>query len=566
MASSFVFYKFKSQREPSRIAFDGTAISVFDLKKEIIAENRMGKGADFDFAIYHADTEEEYKNDRELIPRSTSVIARRLPPARGPGRGNALDYMASNEDSGAGSNAMAGRGAAPTPRGGVGGFNKDMYTKRFDGREDNPSEVQVPVAASGDEASAMAAMFAATSSQWQQTQEQMSHAQYIPRPGQGNRPPPPQHHGGGGPGGPGGRPNFRDMPRRDPPPGYICYRCGQKGHWIQDCPKNSDPAYDNRPRIKRTTGIPKSFLTEVAGPLPGADEDDGAPGGGVKGGVMVTAEGGFVVARPDSASWLAHRALTSNLSANDIQGMAPTDPDLTCPVCSKLLRDATLTPCCNTSFCDECVTNALLDNDMLCPECETRVKSLEKLKPDDERRERCKKYVEETLEASKEAMEQEKKERKAEEERLRAAEEKRKKAEEEAAAQMVAANGGAGLPSLAMLQQNGFRLSAMLQNPALPPPMRMQLQAQLQQCQVMVMQMQNLQLMQQRMAMLMANIAAARGPNLAAPGMPPTMVQPQGVPPAAPGAANGTGPTAGVKREREESVDGSPAAKKVEAA
>lgn len=401
--------------------------------------------------------------------------------------------------------------------------------------------------------------------------------------------------------------------------------------------------------------------------------------------------------------------------------MAPTDPDLTCPVCSKLLRDATLTPCCNTSFCDECVTNALLDNDMLCPECETRVKSLEKLKPDDERRERCKKYVEETLEASKEAMEQEKKERKAEEERLRAAEEKRKKAEEEAAAvkkeegadgetkeatpaaqqdevkkeeeelfperapevrllpsrrsifmnhadvrtlvlaqilnprqprpgedrppsadvkpsptataaagaggstsparaasgtpappppslpappaanaglppgmtpaqraammrqqqfqqqqlqqqmmllqqQMVAANGGAGLPSLAMLQQNGFRLSAMLQNPALPPPMRMQLQAQLQQCQVMVMQMQNLQLMQQRMAMLMANIAAARGPNLAAPGMPPTMVQPQGVPPAAPGAANGTGPTAGVKREREESVDGSPAAKKVEAA
>lgn len=58
MASSFVFYKFKSQREPSRVAFDGTAISVWDLKKEIIAENRMGKGADFDFAIYNADTEE----------------------------------------------------------------------------------------------------------------------------------------------------------------------------------------------------------------------------------------------------------------------------------------------------------------------------------------------------------------------------------------------------------------------------------------------------------------------------------------------------------------------------
>jgi len=53
-----VFYRFKSQREPSRIAFDGTGISVWDLKKEIIAENKMGKGADFDFAIYNADTEE----------------------------------------------------------------------------------------------------------------------------------------------------------------------------------------------------------------------------------------------------------------------------------------------------------------------------------------------------------------------------------------------------------------------------------------------------------------------------------------------------------------------------
>ena len=79
MASSFVFYKFKSQREPSRIAFDGTSITVFDLKKEIIAENKMGKGADFDFAIYHADTEEgrrasfETLHHRRLV-RSTPLF------------------------------------------------------------------------------------------------------------------------------------------------------------------------------------------------------------------------------------------------------------------------------------------------------------------------------------------------------------------------------------------------------------------------------------------------------------------------------------------------------------
>ncbi|BGP00908.1 Protein mpe1 [Rhodotorula toruloides] len=680
MSSSFVFYKFKSQREPSRIAFDGTAISVFDLKKEIIAENKMGKGADFDFAIYHADTEEEYTKDHELIPRSTSVIARRLPPSR-PGRGNALKYMAGTEESGVG--LQAGRGAAPEPRGGVGsGFSKDMFTKRFDGREDaRPSpaqdspQVQIPAAAPTDEASAMAAMFAATNSQWQQTQEQMSHATPVYRnPPPGNRP----HGQGPGRSGDGGnRPSFRDsgMAHKPPPPGYICYRCGQKGHWIQECPTNGDAAYDNRPRIKRTTGIPKSFLTEVQGPqVPTGEEGDGPATNGVKSGIMVTAEGGFVVARPDSASWLAHRALTANLSANDIQNLAPTDPDLTCPVCSKLLRDAMLTPCCSTSFCDECVTNALLDNDMLCPECETRVKSLEKLKPDEGRRERVTKYVDEMMQASKEAAEEERKKLEAEEEQRKSAEAKRK-AEEEAAAEKAAENGengeekeavkeedvkkeeeelfpakpeeilnprkprpgeeikptvpagspapvdsvksepaasaspprapsatpglpavpqippgalqaqqlrqqqqlraqqqqqmlamqqqqmmgvGAGgmggMPSPQMIQQQMFQLSAMLQNPGLPPPMRMQLQAQLQQCQMMLVQ------MQQRMAMGMQG----GRPGMMG-GMSPMMGGMQqgggGMTPA--GSAGG----AGQKRGREEDGgDASPAAKKTEVA
>ena len=74
------------------------------------------------------------------------------------------------------------------------------------------------------------------------------------------------------------------------------------GHWIQECPTNSDPAYDNRPRIKRTTGIHKSFLMEVNRPAPKAgdeEEEDEDAVNGVKAGVMITADGGFVVARPD---------------------------------------------------------------------------------------------------------------------------------------------------------------------------------------------------------------------------------------------------------------------------
>ncbi|KAM0746093.1 DWNN-domain-containing protein [Meredithblackwellia eburnea MCA 4105] len=379
--SSVVFYRFKSQKEPSRVAFEGTGISVWDLKKEIILENKMGKGNEFDFAIYNGDTEEEYTNDHFIIPRSTSVLARRLPPAR-PGRGNAQNYMVQ----------QGGGGVAQAPGGGQGGgggagqrWDKGSMSRRFDGRDEKmestptASTVQIPTTADSTEADAMAAMFAASSQQWKETQEGMAKYVSVHYTLFNNR----------------GR-DGEPIVHKPPPLGYICYRCGQKGHWIQDCPTNDDRSYDDRPKIKRTTGIPKSFLTTVDG-----------PGEAGSTGVMVTSEGGFVVAKPDNASWLAHRALSKNLSASDVQNLPPQDPDLTCPICSKLLRDATLTPCCSTSFCDECIRNALGDNDMLCPECESRVKNLSKLGVDEGRRERVNKYIEEIVNASREIKEEE---------------------------------------------------------------------------------------------------------------------------------------------------------------
>ena len=56
--TSEIFYKFKSQREESRITFDGTGISVFDLKKEIILAKDLGKANDFDLAIFDNVTEQ----------------------------------------------------------------------------------------------------------------------------------------------------------------------------------------------------------------------------------------------------------------------------------------------------------------------------------------------------------------------------------------------------------------------------------------------------------------------------------------------------------------------------
>ena len=56
MASS-VYYKFKSQRDESKVSFDGTGISVFYLKKEIILANSL-KSNDFDLLLLNPQTNE----------------------------------------------------------------------------------------------------------------------------------------------------------------------------------------------------------------------------------------------------------------------------------------------------------------------------------------------------------------------------------------------------------------------------------------------------------------------------------------------------------------------------
>jgi hypothetical protein len=89
-----------------------------------------------------------------------------------------------------------------------------------------------------------------------------------------------------------------------------------------------------------------------------------------------------------------------NLTAADVQDLEPSDPDLTCPLCSKLLRDAVKTPCCSTSFCESCIKSSLADNDNVCPECESVVKNASLLVVDEDRRQRVKEYIDEVVKAS----------------------------------------------------------------------------------------------------------------------------------------------------------------------
>ncbi|KAH9967203.1 DWNN domain-containing protein [Russula dissimulans] len=373
MASS-VFYKFKSQREESKVSFDGTGISVFELKKEIILANSLSKASDFDLVVLDGSSGEELKDDSYVIPRSSSVVVKRVPSAR-PGKGRAAMYI-----------GTPGTSATPEPNsnghaGSTSWQSKGSMSRRFD-RETSSRLSTAPLPNLGtkeDEAAAMAAMFQAQTANWEETQEKMSHQTRIyTQRGTGlNR--------GGKSFVPHHQQNDRPLPAS-----YVCYRCGQKGHWIQDCPTNSDREFDNKPRIKRTTGIPRSFLKAV----------DNPSGARVGQGVMVTPEGGYVVAQPDSASWQRQTVKSKALSEAEVRERPSKDPSIVCPIDNRILRDAVKTPCCGTAYCEDCIQTHLLEKDFICPYCGSKVASLDKLAIDRPMRRKVADYITKEIEAS----------------------------------------------------------------------------------------------------------------------------------------------------------------------
>ncbi|TFK39808.1 DWNN domain-containing protein [Crucibulum laeve] len=392
MASS-VFYKWGSRKDESRVTFDGTGISVFDLKREIILANNMGKANDFDLYVYDATSKQEFKDDSIIIPRSSSVVVKRLPAAR-PGKGKASMYVA-----GAPGNIPT---SEPVQKGGAAGggstWHKGAMSRRFDGKEESvtpgmTSTPSMPVKSSvtkDDEAAAMAAMFQAQTANWEETQEKMSHAQRIYTNPRGT---------GFARGGKPHTPHLAAQPQNDRPlpPSYVCYRCGQKGHWIQDCPTNNDREFDNRPRIKRTTGIPRSMLKAVENPNTAE----------LGQGVMVTPEGGYVVAQPDLQKWQKQVSRPKGLTVTEVRERAPADPSLACPIDNKLFRDAVKTPCCGTNYCEECIQTHLLERDFICPHCSKKIASLDKLIMDKPTRTKVSDYIEKAIEDSrKESAEQ----------------------------------------------------------------------------------------------------------------------------------------------------------------
>jgi protein MPE1 len=140
----------------------------------------------------------EYKDDSQMIPRSSSVIVKRLPSSR-PGKGKAAMYLSGTN--GSVHTPMSDTVQRPGGNGVV--WHKGAMSKRFDIKEESfptpklaavrsyymkythvaPERVLRSIQSTSipknsvtkdDEAAAMAAMFQAQTANWEETQEKMS--------------------------------------------------------------------------------------------------------------------------------------------------------------------------------------------------------------------------------------------------------------------------------------------------------------------------------------------------------------------------------------------------------
>ncbi|GMM27951.1 cleavage polyadenylation factor subunit [Martiniozyma asiatica (nom. inval.)] len=343
-----VYYRFRSQPLTSlaTVRFSGTGISVWQLKREILLANRL-LSPDVDIRLY-AEDGTELEDDNTVIPRSATVLVRRSQSQRGKGKGNVSRYLSGK------------------PKLVVSATTNTNYLQ-------TTNAVAAPPVNEDD---AIAQMFSAQDSQWQATQSQLATAARIDNP--------------------------RTTAKLDEsiPEYYICYKCGEKGkHHIRNCPKNNDPNWEGV-RIKKTTGIPKSYLRQLNVEPQPSDDIVGKH-------FMVNQDGKYVVQVADTRAWQtfqekaqSHRGDGNNTEGGIDYEMPITDNNYielkdTHDSKGRPWKEPVLMPCCEDRWSKEQIEEKLIDDDFKCPNCGQMDIYLDSLKPDVEMSEKIKSYLKE---------------------------------------------------------------------------------------------------------------------------------------------------------------------------
>ncbi|KAF1536739.1 E3 ubiquitin-protein ligase RBBP6, partial [Eudyptula minor] len=147
--------------------------------------------------------------------------------------------------------------------------------------------------------------------------------------------------------------NYLKKPLGPPPPSHTCFRCGKLGHYIK-----IDKNFESVPRIRKSTGIPRSFMVEVNDP-------------NTKG-AMPTSSGKYAIPTINEAYARGKKEKPPFLP-EEPSSSSPDEPipdGLFCLICKDLMTDAAVIPCCGNSYCDECIRTAVLESEEhTCPTC-----------------------------------------------------------------------------------------------------------------------------------------------------------------------------------------------------
>uniref|UniRef100_A0A663M7X3 CCHC-type domain-containing protein n=1 Tax=Athene cunicularia TaxID=194338 RepID=A0A663M7X3_ATHCN len=132
--------------------------------------------------------------------------------------------------------------------------------------------------------------------------------------------------------------NYVKKPLGPPPPSRICFRWGKPGHYIKNCTTNGDSKLESAPRLKKSTGIPRSFMVEV--------EDPSAEG------AMLTQSGRYLPipcvkeayarGKKEKPPFLPEEPSSSSLSSSSDD---PIPGELLCFICKEIMAEAIVIPC-----------------------------------------------------------------------------------------------------------------------------------------------------------------------------------------------------------------------------
>ncbi|XP_068271210.1 E3 ubiquitin-protein ligase RBBP6-like [Nyctibius grandis] len=152
--------------------------------------------------------------------------------------------------------------------------------------------------------------------------------------------------------------NYMKNPSGPPPPSYTCFPRGKPGHYRKNCPANRVKNFEPVPRVKKSTGIPKSFLMEVKDPKTK--------------GAMLTNTGKYVIPIINAEAYARGKKEKPHFLPEEPPSSSddPIPDELLCLICKEIMTDAAVIPCCGNSYCDECIRTALLESEEhTCPTC-----------------------------------------------------------------------------------------------------------------------------------------------------------------------------------------------------